>query len=573
MMPMLAKILVASVLGVLVAPCTVNGQWQPSSMSHIDFEALPTGASLSQGVAIGDQWSSASGVTFTSIPSTLPLPSIAVANGTSVAFVSSAGNNRDMTFGTRGLRPALSADVRGGVGLDLTPPATAVRLVVIDIDGSESYVVRALDGTGVVQSITLTAGTPGTGNGAHTFVTLRAPQITRVEVLPQPTSPIGSSPDYAIDSLSIVRPLAEGASSVVRLAQESAPDAGDFNSQVLDVLRPWVAGSMTTGEFYLNRNSFQGAAFTPVNNRSHFTLATTGDGMSVVMAHDQRSSGSGGQCETRLEITGDSDGARRTIEDELQTLSFDPDVYTGQPGSSVFTERHGWATFDGDGQVISGLSGDWTATIEFTEVDSNSATLPIGGLNTWTAYDSTGREVPLSLARDRRVELKLLGACEGTAWPSRIVACPGGVAVINAIGGVPASSYRWFREGVALADGVTPTGMRITGATTRTLRLENVRLADPGRFRCRLDLACGSVLTNEVELVIRCLNLSDVSGPGQQLDCDGDLTADDFIVFINWFFAGDARADVAGQGQSPTPDGQFTADDIILFINRFFAGC
>jgi outer membrane protein assembly factor BamB len=67
--------------------------------------------------------------------------------------------------------------------------------------------------------------------------------------------------------------------------------------------------------------------------------------------------------------------------------------------------------------------------------------------------------------------------------------------------------------------------------------------------------------------------LSDVAGPGQSIGPDNTLTADDIIVFLNWFFASDARADVAGPGQSTTPDRQFSADDIIVFLNRFFAGC
>jgi uncharacterized membrane protein len=66
---------------------------------------------------------------------------------------------------------------------------------------------------------------------------------------------------------------------------------------------------------------------------------------------------------------------------------------------------------------------------------------------------------------------------------------------------------------------------------------------------------------------------SDVAGAGQVMGADGQLTADDIIVFVGWFFAADARADVAGAGQTVGADGQFTADDIILFINRFFAGC
>jgi len=67
--------------------------------------------------------------------------------------------------------------------------------------------------------------------------------------------------------------------------------------------------------------------------------------------------------------------------------------------------------------------------------------------------------------------------------------------------------------------------------------------------------------------------LSDVAGPGQSVGPDNTLTADDIIVFLNWFFASDTRADVAGPGQSTSADGQFTADDIIVFLNRFFAGC
>jgi hypothetical protein len=67
--------------------------------------------------------------------------------------------------------------------------------------------------------------------------------------------------------------------------------------------------------------------------------------------------------------------------------------------------------------------------------------------------------------------------------------------------------------------------------------------------------------------------LSDVAGPGQSIGPDNALTADDIIVFLNWFFASDTQADVAGPGQSTTPDRQFSADDIIVFLNRFFAGC
>ncbi|MFN7429192.1 MAG: GC-type dockerin domain-anchored protein [bacterium] len=72
-----------------------------------------------------------------------------------------------------------------------------------------------------------------------------------------------------------------------------------------------------------------------------------------------------------------------------------------------------------------------------------------------------------------------------------------------------------------------------------------------------------------------CPNPSNISGPGQNTTAiDGELTADDIIVFLNRFFAGNLLSDVSGPGQNTTAiDGDLTADDIIVFLNRFFAGC
>ncbi|MFN7443516.1 MAG: GC-type dockerin domain-anchored protein [bacterium] len=72
-----------------------------------------------------------------------------------------------------------------------------------------------------------------------------------------------------------------------------------------------------------------------------------------------------------------------------------------------------------------------------------------------------------------------------------------------------------------------------------------------------------------------CPNPSNVSGPGQNTTAiDGELTADDIIVFLNRFFAGDLLSDVSGPGQNtPAHDGEQTAADILVFLNRIFAGC
>jgi len=66
---------------------------------------------------------------------------------------------------------------------------------------------------------------------------------------------------------------------------------------------------------------------------------------------------------------------------------------------------------------------------------------------------------------------------------------------------------------------------------------------------------------------------SDIAGPGPVAGADGELTADDVILFVSWFTLSDVRADVASPGPAAGADGEFTADDIILFINRFTTGC
>jgi hypothetical protein len=65
----------------------------------------------------------------------------------------------------------------------------------------------------------------------------------------------------------------------------------------------------------------------------------------------------------------------------------------------------------------------------------------------------------------------------------------------------------------------------------------------------------------------------DVGGEGGAEGSDGLLDNNDFVVFIQWFFAGDERADVGGEGGAEVRDGAFDNNDFVVFINRFFAGC
>lgn len=73
--------------------------------------------------------------------------------------------------------------------------------------------------------------------------------------------------------------------------------------------------------------------------------------------------------------------------------------------------------------------------------------------------------------------------------------------------------------------------------------------------------------------VIRC-SRADIASLGGTGLPDGQLTADDIILFLASFF-GDVRvlSDYASLGGTPEPDGLLTADDVIVYLSTFFGGC
>lgn len=121
---------------------------------------------------------------------------------------------------------------------------------------------------------------------------------------------------------------------------------------------------------------------------------------------------------------------------------------------------------------------------------------------------------------------------------------------------------------------------RTEGAGPPAIQFSNVVLphASPPsvtggrRFALRETLS-GFVRTAEVIVVPACTSRANVAGPNQSTVADDNLTADDVIVFLGWFFAADSRADIAGANQTTSPDSTFTGDDVIVFLNSYFTGC
>ena len=122
----------------------------------------------------------------------------------------------------------------------------------------------------------------------------------------------------------------------------------------------------------------------------------------------------------------------------------------------------------------------------------------------------------------------------------------GNMTVTNALGATEVFAFliRESDTGVTLA----AASLGIPGRTVPLAAGETVYLLEP----------CGP---------------ADVAQQGGIAGADGVLDNNDFVVFIDWFFAQLPEADRGVTGGIPGSDGAFDNNDFVVFIDQFFAGC
>jgi hypothetical protein len=133
-------------------------------------------------------------------------------------------------------------------------------------------------------------------------------------------------------------------------------------------------------------------------------------------------------------------------------------------------------------------------------------------------------------------------------------------------------SYQWSKDGEFLFD----DGEHVSGAFSDHLTIANPGAADVGLYTCTVTNNCGAATSNGAQLTLGgSCGAADLGGSGGlAAPCgDGHLDNNDFIVFINEFFAGGHRADIGQAGGLPGSDGAFDNNDFVAFISLFFAGC
>lgn len=112
---------------------------------------------------------------------------------------------------------------------------------------------------------------------------------------------------------------------------------------------------------------------------------------------------------------------------------------------------------------------------------------------------------------------------------------------------------QWRKDGVPLADGPTPSGSFIRGATGRDLFVLDARTADAGVYDFVVTSDCESIASNGYALTV-CTGA---------FDWQYGTSVGDLFLFLELFFSADSRADV-------NETGDLTSQDVFEFLAAFF---
>lgn len=376
-----------------------------SNVVVIDFEEH------AEGTEISNQYLGY-GVSF-SMEGTGTFPIISREGSPLTAFGGS-GSDNPMSSGSGGLTdPAVGGNytVPGDIRMTFSTPVIAATFYVIDIESGETVVATAFDGATPVDSVTVVGGAAGTGNGVSSKISLAAANIT--SILVDVTGP-ATNTGWALDFLVMERPCeVPGCTVRLRLAQESAPGAGDFAANILGELAVWSAPNTPATSFYgyniPEGDSWNGVALSPVADRSHLLGAVTSDGVTLFIVHDRAvpDDPDGGKAETRIDLLDGAIGGYYAVQDDPASQKSSAYLDPG-PNGNMFAARHTWATCCTDGYAVGGLACNQSLMVQFTEYDNVPSTPVIEGLSEWVAHGADGQTIALALQADRRVRIEIL---------------------------------------------------------------------------------------------------------------------------------------------------------------------
>lgn len=169
-----------SLLAVLVGFTLNLGFSSAAQAAVIDFESIPGIGTPTEGLVISNQFEATEGVTFSLEGG--GNPRIAKVGNPMTAFEGPGGAG-DTPVPNQGIGTFFLTDngtISGLVAPPLivsyTTPTNAASGVILDIDFDENFLIQARDGSGtILESISIIAGDPGTGDGVATLWSFSRP--------------------------------------------------------------------------------------------------------------------------------------------------------------------------------------------------------------------------------------------------------------------------------------------------------------------------------------------------------------------------------------------------------------
>jgi hypothetical protein len=169
----------------------------------------------------------------------------------------------------------------------------------------------------------------------------------------------------------------------------------------------------------------------------------------------------------------------------------------GAPGATGYQWQHnGVGIADGPGSLCAGggtVSGSTTATLTITNAQVCDA-----GTFTCVVSNTCGSNTSGAAV------LAVSGPPTNPQPPNSQAICAGQTAIF-AVVAPGATAYQWRRNGAPISNGagaLCPGGGTVSGATTATLTVSNVRPCDAGQFSCTVSNDCGSINSASATLTV-----------------------------------------------------------------------
>jgi hypothetical protein len=181
------------------------------------------------------------------------------------------------------------------------------------------------------------------------------------------------------------------ANAQIYVYQEATAGVGDF------VLQGQVAaytGGVSTDAHY-GWDTVDTSYLGPLSTQdgvSNLYFYDGTDGLSFVVVHDHPDDGSGGEANTQVDVSGDSDGVAWQVQDDPDGQYTD----TYSATSTTLVADQDWAVCCTDGYAVGSLDGNqWVLDYQFQNAP--------GGINDLVAVTNDGSTLQLDLEAGRRV--------------------------------------------------------------------------------------------------------------------------------------------------------------------------